>query len=148
MEISVTIELKGEPDEVGLMLAQLGETLIGEETANKVDASWWTPEKAAAFVTDLTDPALQALALIADNAPNVSFRDVQREMGMTGLQLAGRLSSIGFAVARQGGPVPFVRDYYRRSYSMDPEVAEVLTEAIAKETARRAGGTQPRRRGR
>jgi hypothetical protein len=58
-------------------------------------------------------------------------------MGIPGLKLAGRLSSIGFAVARMGGPVPFVRDYYQRVYHIDPDVAAILREAIVAEEARR-----------
>lgn len=140
MEVKVNVELHGEPAEVGMLLAQLGEVLLGdelEEDEEAANSSWWTPERALAFVRGLTDPALQALGIVADNAPRVSFRDLQRQMGMTGVQLAGRLSSIGFAVARQGSPFPFVRDYYQRAYYMDEDVARLMQDAIKAEAERR-----------
>jgi hypothetical protein len=146
MHVRVTVELQGEPDEVGLLLTQLGETmLVGpleeeEDEDEESDAEsrvWWTPERAAAFVGELTPPALQALSVIASHAPRITFREFQRRMGMSGAQLAGRLSSIGFTVARQGTPFPFVRDYYQKVYLMDETVAAVMRTATAAEMAQR-----------
>jgi hypothetical protein len=136
MRVVVTFELQGSPEEIGPLLAQLSETLTGTQS-DEEDATWWTPERAAAFVSGLTEPALSALRIITEGAPRVPFAEVQRQMGIPGLKLAGRLSSIGFAVARMGGPVPFVRDYYQRVYHMDPSVAKILREAITAEEARR-----------
>ena len=152
MEVRVTVELQGEPDEVGLLLTQIGETiLVGnveeEDEGEEADAEsrlWWTPERAAAFVGELTPPALQALNVIATHAPRITFREFQRRMGMSGAQLAGRLSSIGFTVARQGTPFPFVRDYYQKVYLMDETVAAVMRDATATEMAQRRGA--PRKR--
>jgi hypothetical protein len=137
MRVVVSFELQGTPEEIGPVLAQLSETINGAQSEEEADATWWTPERAAAFVNGLTEPALSALRIIAEGAPRIPFAEVQRRMGMPGLKLAGRLSSIGFAVARMGGPVPFVRDYYQRVYHIDPEVAKILREAIVVEEARR-----------
>jgi hypothetical protein len=137
MRVVVTFELQGTSEEIGPLLAQLSETINGAQSEEEADATWWTPERAAAFVSGLTEPALGALRIIAEGAPRVSFAEVQRRMGIPGLKLAGRLSSIGFAVARMGGPVPFVRDYYQRVYHIDPEVAKILQKAIVTEEARR-----------
>jgi hypothetical protein len=147
MQVRVTVELQGEPDEVGLLLTQLGETMlleeldVGDEDEQEQDEVesrlWWTSDRAAAFVRELTPPALQALSVIASHPPRLSFREFQRRMGMSGPQLAGRLSSIGFTVARQGTPFPFVRDYYQKLYIIDEGVATVMREAAAAETARR-----------
>jgi hypothetical protein len=152
MDVRVTLELHGDPDEVGLLLTQLGETmLIGpveeEDEGPASDAEsrvWWTPERAAAFVNELTPPSLQALSVIASHAPRITFREFQRRMGMSGAQLAGRLSSIGFTVARQGTPFPFVRDYYQKVYLMDETVAAVMRDATATEMAQRRN--EPRER--
>jgi hypothetical protein len=40
------------------------------------------------------------------------------------------MASIGFAIKRMRAPEPFVRDYYRRVYIIDRDVARVLLEAI------------------
>jgi hypothetical protein len=151
VQVRVTIELQGEPDEVGLLLTQLGETMLvdsdeEEEEDDDDDESrmWWTPERAAAFVRELTPPALQALSVIASHPPRVTFREFQRRMGMSGPQLAGRLSSIGFTVARQGTPFPFLRDHYQKVYLIDETVAAVLRDATAAEMARRR--REPRHR--
>jgi hypothetical protein len=108
-----------------------------DEEADAESRVWWTPERAAAFVGELTPPALQALSVIASHAPRITFREFQRRMGMSGAQLAGRLSSIGFTVARQGTPFPFVRDYYQKVYLMDETVAAVMRTATAAEMAQR-----------
>jgi len=148
MRVVVSFELQGAPDEIGLVLSQLAEIISGaqSEGAGEPDSDWWTLERAAAFVSGLTAPALAALRIIAEGAPRVSFAEVQRRMGMPGPELAGRLSSIGFAVARMGGPVPFVRDYYQRVYHIDSRVAKTLSEAIAEEVRRRPKGERVRSR--
>jgi len=83
MQIRVSLELVGEPEEVGLLLAQIGETIVGDEfdedakLGDEIDAvAWWTPERAQAFVHELTGPALQALSVIASHPPRLSFRDL------------------------------------------------------------------------
>jgi hypothetical protein len=154
VEVKVTVEFRGDDlEEVGLFLIQLGSLLEkGVEDQEREDgqdgegeeelegnSAWWTPERAATFVNELTDPALRALAVIADHAPKVSFREVQREMMASGMPIPpGRLSSIGFAVRRLGYRYPpFVRDYYQRAYQMDTDTAEVLKPAIRNELRRR-----------
>jgi hypothetical protein len=148
----VTVELQGQPEEVGFLLAQIAEAIavadvrdVDVEESDEVESRmWWTADRAAAFVRELTPPALQAVNVIASHPPRLSFREFQRLMGMSGPQLAGRLSSIGFTVARQGTPFPFVRDYYQKVYLIDETVAAVLSEAAAAEIARRRD--EPRQR--
>ncbi len=149
VEVKVTVEFRGDDlEEVGLLLVRLRSLLDDEEQEqdDEQDAeaeadgnpTWWTPERAATFVNELTDPALRALAVIAEHAPKVSFREVQRQMMASGMPIPpGRLSSIGFAVRRLDFPFPFVRDYYQRAYQMDPRAAEVLKPAIQEELRRR-----------
>ncbi len=151
VEVKVTVEFRGDDlEEVGLLLIRLRSLLDeGAEEQEQEDeqdaeaeaegnATWWTPERAATFVNELTDPALRALAVIAEHAPKVSFREVQRQMMASGMPIPpGRLSSIGFAVRRLDYPFPFVRDYYQRAYQMHPHTAEVLQPAISNELRRR-----------
>jgi hypothetical protein len=163
VHVRVTIKLQGEPEEVGLLLTQLGDTMLGhavddddeddeddedeeDEDEEEDDAEsrlWWTPERAAAFVRELTLPALQAVSVIASHPPRITFREFQRRMGMSGHQLDGRLSSIGSTVARQETPFPILRDYYQKVYLIDETVAAVLRDATAAEMARRRN--EPRR---
>jgi hypothetical protein len=141
VEIKVAIELTGNPSEIAMTLSELSSVLSGEAAVSSEDADidWWTADRAAALVRELTDPSLRALEIIADLAPRAAFEEVQDRMLSLGLRLApGRLSPIGFAVRRLGYPVPpFVRDYYQRAYLMDETIAAVLKPAIADEVARR-----------
>lgn len=141
MEIKVAIELTGEPAEVGVTLAELAAVLSGEPPASGegADVGWWTDDRAAALVRELTDPSLRALQIITDLAPRASFAEVQRRMSQVGLRLTpGRLSPIGFAVRRLGYPEPpFVRDYYQRAYMMEEAIARLLEPAVADELRRR-----------
>ena len=114
VQMRVTVELQGEPEEVGLLLAQIAEALVvanvddpGVEESDEVESRmWWTADRAAAFVRELTPPALQALNVIASHPPRLPFREFQRLMGMSGPKLAGRLSSIGFTVHAARNAVP------------------------------------------
>jgi hypothetical protein len=138
MEVKVTIEVTGEQPQVSQFLAAMSRLLQDDPKLTAEDNSWWTEERAAAFVRALKPPALHALRIIASGAPKIGIPYVQREMKLAGLPLTpGRLSSIGFAVRRLGSPAPFIRDHYQRAYLMDTEVAEVLLPAIEEETRRR-----------
>src|SRR5262245_55660331 len=130
MRVLVTLEIEGDSTEVGLLLGQLSESLLtAHQAEGETDDGWWTADRAELFVRELTEPALRALQIIAQGAPRVEFRELQRKMGLPGPKLAGRLSSIGFAVARTGGRAPFVRDYYQKAYFMDVAVAKTLVAA-------------------
>ena len=136
----MTLEIEGDPTEVGRLLGQLSESLLeGDQSEEETDDGWWTADRAEMFVRELTEPALKALQIISQGAPRVEFRELQRKMGVPGPKLAGRLSSIGFAVARTGGRAPFIRDYYQKAYFMDADVAKTLVTAIDREIAERQG---------
>jgi hypothetical protein len=151
--VKVTIEVSGHSDEVVRILDAV-RAALAEEPAPQArvpvrgtEASWWTPDRAAAFVRRLKPPALHALRTIAESAPSVRVSVVQREMKRAGLSMTpGALSSIGFAVRALGSPVPFVRDNYARVYRMDLAVAQALMPAVQAEHDRRPALNRPQKK--
>jgi hypothetical protein len=140
-QVSVTIELSGEYGQLAPMLAELSR-LFGDRAvlvqSSGAGHSWWTEDRAAAFVAELKPPALHALRVICTGAPKVTVSHVQAEMARAGMPTTpGTLSSIGFAVRRHGCPAPFIRDGYKRAYVMDKAVAGPLLVAVEAEDARR-----------
>jgi hypothetical protein len=141
MEIRVSIEVTGPPEEVGSLLGRLSEVLAnGDELESSDTIQPWTSDSAAEFVGELTDLSLQALGIIASHAPRARFVDVRRDMAKLGLTLTpGSLSSIGFAMRRLGyANPPFLRDYYQRAYLMDSDIAGGRRPATEKELHRRS----------
>lgn len=140
MHVKVTIELSGEQSQLAPVLAELARVLSAEVIAvnDEPDPSWWTDERARAFVNELKLPALLALQAIAAGAPKTRVASVQRELKRQGFRMTpGALSSIGFAVRRLGSPQPFVRDNYQGVYAMDTDVSALLQAAIEDELERR-----------
>jgi len=140
MHVKVTIELSGEQSQLAPVLAELARTLSAEVTAetDESDPSWWTDERARAFVSELKLPALLALQAIAAGAPKTRVVSVQRELKRQGFRMSpGALSSIGFAVRRLGVSPPFVRDNYQGVYVMDTDLAALLQVSIKDELGRR-----------
>lgn len=147
-QVKITIELSGNSPQVHRVLDAVRAALADEDWSDgrseaAADASWWTAERAAAFVRRLKPPALQALHAIAESAPTVRVSVVQRHLQRAGLALTpGALSSVGFAVRALGSPQPFVRDNYQRVYRMEPAVAAALLPAIEAERSRRRATTR------
>ncbi len=132
MLVSVTIELSGEPDEVGATLAGIGTVLPQEQAAEPPSEGtvWWTPERADELVRQITDNARLALKVICENAPQVPFDAVLDALGMDGISTGGVMASVGFAVRNMQAPNPLARNYARRVYLIDEQVAEVLRAAL------------------
>jgi len=140
VHVKVTIELSGEQSQLVPVLAELARTLSAEVIAetDESDPSWWTDERARAFVNELKLPALLALQAIAAGAPKTRVATVQHELKRHGFRMTpGSLSSIGFAVRRLRVPPPFIRDNYQAAYVMDTDVAALLQVAIKNELERR-----------
>ena len=133
-----TIELDGSPAELGRALRLMGEGLESEDDEFEApspdgengSAGWWTPRRADRLLSQITDNARLALAAICEEAPEVPFETVQERIGLDGIRTGGTMASIGFAVRRMSAPDPLVRDYNRRVYIIEPNVARVLLEAI------------------
>lgn len=134
--MKATIELEGSPAELGRALRLMGDGLESEEPESEApgpengSAGWWTPRRADRLIHEIRDNARVGLAAICEEAPEASFEAVQEQLGLDGIGTGGAMASIGFAIKRMRAPEPFVRDYYRRVYIIDRDVARVLLEAI------------------
>jgi hypothetical protein len=134
--MKATIELEGSPAELGRALRLMGDGLESEEPESEEpspendSAGWWTPRRADRLIQEIRDNARLGLAAICEMAPEASFEAVQEQLGLDGIRTGGAMASIGFAIKRMRAPEPFVRDYYRRVYIIDRDVARVLLEAI------------------
>jgi hypothetical protein len=65
---------------------------------------------------------------IARNAPRVEFDAVAQHLGLNGQELGGAMSSLGHSAPTLAKMVK--RDYGRREYVVDPEVAKIILEAL------------------
>jgi hypothetical protein len=132
MQVRVTIELQGEPDEIGTTLAGIGTVLPQEQAAEPPTEGtvWWTSERADELVRQITDNARRALKVICENAPQVPFDAVLDALGMDGVSTGGVMASVGFAIRNMEAPAPLARNYGRRLYLIDSQVAEVLAGAL------------------
>ncbi len=138
----VTITIEGNEEEIRGTLERLltppataapteGET-AGESEAPAAPAEGWTPEEIEAIWEQITPHSRRILAEIAKRPQGYPFEDLQKVLGLAGLPVAGRLSSVGFAERRvapqkrSSGAKLVTRDYRARTYTMQPEVAEVI----------------------
>lgn len=96
----------------------------------------WTSEELSQLWSMITDGARQIWAKIAEKPEGHDFADVVRSTGMHGLQVAGRLSSIGHALREfPGKEHPIRRDHAAGQYRMDPEMAKVIRQLAGKEAS-------------
>jgi hypothetical protein len=123
MNVKVTIEVDGAQEDVERWLSRFA---LAQGGAAPIE---WTPELAEKLVRRISDRARAALAYMADEAPVVSFEDLQSELEVSGVELGGILASFGFA-ERAGLPRPYEVDHERREYRMDPAVATIINNAI------------------
>ena len=133
MNARVVIELDGSADEIEAWLRRLAD---GETASVTVPASPaeepeqpYTPVVADQLVRRISPEARRAVRYIAENAPEVSWADVQRHLGRNGVQIGGVMASFGFA-ENAGIPRPYQNDRARRVYRMDPYVASAILDAV------------------
>jgi hypothetical protein len=106
----------------------------------------WYRHRGLDLLDRLTPEAAQAVSYIARHAPRVSVVDLARELDKTpGPQLAGALSSIGYAWKALGAPEPPFRRV-RSNYEMDPLLAEEIRQHLAASRAPDRGSTDERGR--
>src|SRR4051812_29657164 len=122
----VSIELEGSPAEVAPYLVRLGAAADSTTTGSRAQSrDDWTSAQADELVERITPGARRALRLFMENAPEVSFDDLQGHLGMSGVQVGGVMASFGFA-ENAGMARPYRVDRDRRRYLIDPEIAPVL----------------------
>jgi hypothetical protein len=102
----------------------------------------WYRHRGLDLLDRLTPEAAQAVSYIARHAPRVPVADLGRELDKTpGPQLAGALSSIGYAWKALGAPeAPFRR--VRSNYEMDPRLAEEIRRHLAASASDRGGAAE------
>ena len=82
-------------------------------------------EEVERFWNLITVDARPIVAELATKPKGYAFAKLQQVFSMDGLQVAGRLSSVGHVMRRfPGRAVPIHRDYRDRIYTMDPLIAE------------------------
>lgn len=136
LNIKVTIELDGPTSEVGEWLKRFGLTdtyPVAVEAharpALEAGGSELNVMRAERLVRRVTRGAREALWHIANQAPEISFEELQSQMDINGVQLGGIMASFGFA-ENAGLPRPFEVDKRHRRYLMDEDAAEVFLEVL------------------
>ena len=130
--VKITITVEGEPEEVRAALRQL----VVSDTANQAEGVLtsgavleWTPDELRQLWNMIEPGARRILAALAERPDGYPFDALQQSLGMTGPNVAGRLSSVGHAMRRfPGKPHPVQRDYRTRQYTMDSTVAEAIQQ--------------------
>lgn len=136
-----TLTIQGDPAEfreaLQLILAAGGAVTLGQEATSQSDdptsgPSSWTPEEFAHFWKTITSDARAILQELAKRPDGYTFHELQEAVGLDGLKVAGRLSSVGHAMNQfQGKREPVTRDYRTRHYFMDPEVASLINQSAS-----------------
>jgi hypothetical protein len=130
MHVKLTVEMEGTSEEVGAWLARLGGSPASISTSESVAAvGEFNATVADQLVRRITEGARRALRYMAENAPEVSWDDLQKHLGVSGIQIGGVMASFGFA-ENAGIPRPYVNDRARRMYRIDEETAEVVLGAL------------------
>lgn len=129
MELKVTVEMVGPPDEVAGHLRLLAGGLTEQTGTSTPVEPGYSAELVEELVERITDDARKALLFIAQNGPQVSMNAVQEHLGMDGIRLGGVMASFGFA-EKAGIPRPFRKDGNRRLYLIEPAVAATVTAVL------------------
>ena len=88
------------------------------------------------FVAQLAPAAVEVLALLCHNAPQLTYEDLQAQaraqLGISRAQIGGVLTSVAAARKRLPREVdyPITRDAQHRRYRIEPVAAELLLAAV------------------
>ena len=153
----VTLTLHGPISELAAALRTLADALDREQAtgavtyAAAVEADKFssapggmTAALADRFVAQLSPAAVDVLALLCHNAPQLTYEDLQAQaqarLGIGRAQIGGVLTSLAAGRKRLPREVayPIKRDAQHRRYRIEPGAAELLLSAID-----RARGTAP-----
>jgi hypothetical protein len=145
----VTLTLRGPISELAAALRTLADALDREQVSGAVtyaaaveaeDSSpapgGMTAAHADRFVAQLSPAAVDVLALLCHNAPQLTYEDLQTQaqaqLGIGRGQIGGVLTSLAAARKRLPREVhyPITRDAQHRRYRIEPVAAELLLSAI------------------
>jgi hypothetical protein len=88
------------------------------------------------FVSQLSSAAVDVLALLCDNAPQLTYEELQAQaqaqLGISRVQIGGVLTSLAAGRKRlpRGVDYPIKRDAQHRRYWIEPVAAELLLSAV------------------
>jgi len=135
VKITVTIETEaGEDPRQKLMEFLAG----GNLTNGKAQGMEWTADDFASFWAKLRPDAQKILAVVAKQPDGCPMTAVEKALGWTGLQIAGRMSSVGHAMRKfPGRQYPYTWDWHARVYKLaSREIGEwILKLANGKKSA-------------
>lgn len=135
-----TLTIEGEHTEFQVALQQL----LGMVDTGRLDDSEgtmdgdtitdgtepWSRDELARLWSGIRPEARVILAELTNRPDGYSFNELQESLHLEGLIVGGQLSSVGHAKRRlyPRKPDPVRRDYSRRMYYMEPEVADAIRE--------------------
>jgi hypothetical protein len=91
----------------------------------------WTPDDFTGFWNGLTTDAKALLGEIAKKPEGCTAADIQRALGWTGLQIAGRMSSLGHQIRRYPKrPYPVTRNA-TGDYTMTRRIADWAARLVS-----------------
>src|SRR5216683_1358574 len=110
-KITVTIETSDNEDPreaLGRFLGITGQPMPPDKASGKGE---WTLEDFSSFWSDLSTDARKILVVIAKHPDGCSAQQIEKDLGWSGLQIAGRLSSLGHQLRKRPGlPYPISHD--------------------------------------
>lgn len=121
MRITLTIETEEDEDPRQKLLEflEVGKPVQGKGVVE------WTPEDFTSFWGKLQPDARQILGVVAKQPDGCPMDAIQKALSWSGLQVAGRLSSVGHAMRQfPGRPYPYEWDARARVYKLNRPIAE------------------------
>jgi len=123
----VTLTIESDHEELPVVLQQLLNMEASGVTPSVQGTEEWSVEEVATFLDMIKPDAREILVEIAKRPDGYPWAEMQEHVGLSGLAIAGRMSSIGHAMNRFPAKQPLhERDYQRRVYRMDPKYAEII----------------------
>ncbi len=124
----VSLNIEGTSDEIIGALKKLAGLVEQRDEEISLDENW-SEEEIQKFWSMLTDGAKEAFRIIAKFPTGCHRNLVLKELGISGNQLAGRLSSQGHTLRNfPNKPCPVELDWNTWEYKMRPEFVEAITE--------------------
>jgi hypothetical protein len=137
------VEFTGEPLEVVEAIrafqSALGSSGVSVTSAAEDAVSGsWTDEEFGLLWNDLKTGAQEVLMAIAESEGRISNTDLQESIGVdSGFKVAGRMSSLGFAMKRhklmEKEPL-YTYDYANGVYRMKPNIVAMVLKMVAEDT--------------
>jgi hypothetical protein len=127
----ITLTIEADHEELPTVLSQLFQTVSSDNGVTSDGSEPWDEDEVATFLDMIRPGAREILAEIATRPEGYPWVEVQERLGLSGLQIAGRMSSIGHVLNQFPAKASLHEsDYHRREYRMDPEYAHMVLEYV------------------